>query len=113
MTIPGQRQNTKKILETGSDNQSLSQPLQKYFITEAAFQSFLKTFYYLPVKILQQYDSYNLIDINITKESNSYFVKVDLELIKEEKSKNHSITIKIQMDHKKFTYFTITEGKEI
>ena len=95
----------KKILETGSDNQ--------YFITEAAFQSFLKTFYYLPVKILQQYDSYNLIDINITKESNSYFVKVDLELIKEEKSKNHSITIKIQMDHKKFTYFTITEGKEI
>ena len=88
----------KKILETGSDNQSLS---------------FLKTFYYLPVKILQQYDSYNLIDINITKESNSYFVKVDLELIKEEKSKNHSITIKIQMDHKKFTYFTITEGKEI
>ena len=103
----------KKILETGSDNQSLSQPLQKYFITEAAFQSFLKTFYYLPVKILQQYDSYNLIDINITKESNSYFVKVDLELIKEEKSKNHSITIKIQMDHKKFTYFTITEGKEI
>ena len=98
----------KKILETGSDNQSLSQPLQKYFITEAAFQSFLKTFYYLPVKILQQYDSYNLIDINITKESNSYFVKVDLELIKEEKSKNHSITIKIQMDHKKFTYFTIT-----
>ena len=36
----------KKILETGSDNQSLSQPLQKYFITEAAFQSFLKTFYY-------------------------------------------------------------------
>ena len=72
----------KKILETGSDNQSLSQPLQKYFITEAAFQSFLKTFYYLPVKILQQYDSYNLIDINITKESNSYFVKVDLELIK-------------------------------
>ena len=65
----------KKILETGSDNQSLSQPLQKYFITEAAFQSFLKTFYYLPVKILQQYDSYNLIDINITKESNSYFVK--------------------------------------
>ena len=103
----------KKILETGSDNQSLSQPLQKYFITEAAFQSFLETFYYLPVKILQQYDSYNLIDINITKESNSYFVKVDLELIKEEKSKNHSITIKIQMDHKKFTYFTITEGKEI
>ena len=103
----------KKILETGSDNQSLSQPLQKYFITEAAFQSFLKTFYYLPVKILQQYDSYNLIDINITKESNSYFVKVDLELIKEEKSNNHSITIKIQMDHKKFTYFTITEGKEI
>ena len=103
----------KKILETGSDNQSLSQPLQKYFITEAAFQSFLKTFYYLPVKILQQYDSYNLIDINITKESNSYFVKVDLELIKEEKSKNHSITIKIQMDHKKFTYFTITEGKGI
>ena len=78
----------KKILETGSDNQSLSQPLQKYY-------------------------SYNLIDINITKESNSYFVKVDLELIKEEKSKNHSITIKIQMDHKKFTYFTITEGKEI
>ena len=66
----------KKVLETGSDNQSLSQPLQKYFITEAAFQSFLKTFYYLPVKILQQYDSYNLIDINITKESNSYFVKV-------------------------------------
>ena len=55
----------KKILETGSDNQSLSQPLQKYFITEAAFQSFLKTFYYLPVKILQQYDSYNLIDIII------------------------------------------------
>lgn len=103
----------KKILETGSDNQSLSQPLQKYFITEASFQSFLKTFYYLPVKILQQYDSYNLTDINITKESNSYFVKVDLELIKEEKSKNHSITIKIQMDHKKFTYFTITEGKEI
>lgn len=47
----------KKILETGSDNQSLSQPLQKYFITEASFQSFLKTFYYLPVKILQQYDS--------------------------------------------------------
>jgi len=35
------------------------------------------------------------------------------KLIKEEKSKNHSITIKIQMDHKKFTYFTITEGKEI
>lgn len=68
----------KKILETGSDNQSLSQPLQKYFITEAAFQSFLKTFYYLPVKILQQYDSYNLIDINITKESNSYFVKVGI-----------------------------------
>lgn len=107
------RDRIQKILETGSDNQSLSQPLQKYFITEAAFQSFLKTFYYLPVKILQQYDSYNLIDINITKESNSYFVKVDLELIKEEKSKNHSITIKIQMDHKKFTYFTITEGKEI
>ena len=80
----------KKILETGSDNQSLSQPLQKYFITEASFQSFLKTFYYLPVKILQQYDSYNLTDINITKESNSYFVKVDLELIKEEKSKNES-----------------------
>lgn len=103
----------KKILETGSDNQSLSQPLQKYFITEASFQSFLKTFYYLPVKILQQYDSYNLTDINITKESNSYLVKVDLELIKEEKSKNHSITIKIQMDHKKFNYFTITEGKEI
>ena len=58
----------KKILETGSDNQSLSQPLQKYFITEASFQSFLKTFYYLPVKILQQYDSYNLTDINITKD---------------------------------------------
>lgn len=107
------RDRIQKILETGSDNQSLSQPLQKYFITEVAFQSFLKTFYYLPVKILQQYDSYNLIDINITKESNSYFVNVDLELIKEEKSKNHSITIKIQMDHKKFTYFTITEGKEI
>ena len=70
-------------------------------------------FYYLPVKILQQYDSYNLTELNVTKESNGYLVKVDLELIKEEKSKNHSITIKIQMDHKKFTYFTITEGKEI
>ena len=103
----------KKILETGSDNQALSQPLQKYFITEESFQSFLKTFYYLPVKILQQYDSYNLTDINIIKESNSYLVKVDLELIKDEKSKKHSITIKIQMDDKKFTYFTITEGKEI
>ena len=103
----------KKILETGRDNQALSQPLQKYFITEESFQSFLKTFYYLPAKILQQYDSYNLTDINIIKESNSYLVKVDLELIKEEKSKNHSLTIKIQMDHKKFTYFTITEGKEI
>ena len=103
----------KRILETGSDNQALSQPLQKYFITEESFQSFLKTFYYLPAKILQQYDSYNLTDINITKESNSYLVKVELELIKEEKSKKHSIIIKIQMDHKKFTYFTITEGKEI
>lgn len=103
----------KKILETGSENQDLSKPLQKYFITEESFQSFLKTFYYLPVKILQQYDSYNLTDINITKESNSYLVKVDLELIKDEKSKKHSITIKIQMDDKKFTYFTITEGKEI
>ena len=103
----------KKILETGSDNQALSQPLQKYFITEASFQSFLKTFYYLPVKILQQYDSYSLTDINVTKESNGYLVKVNLELIKEEKSKNHSITIKIQMKDKKFTYFTITEGKEI
>ena len=103
----------KKILETGRDNQALSQPLQKYFITEESFQSFLKTFYYLPAKILQQYDSYNLTDINIIKESNSYLVKVDLELIKEEKSKKHSIIIKIQMDHKKFTYFTITEGKEI
>lgn len=99
MTIPGQRQNTKNS-GNGSDNQSLSQSLQKYFITEAAFQSFLKTFYYLPVKILQQYDSYNLIDINITKESNSYFVKVDLEC-KRRKIKEHSITIKIQMDHKK------------
>ena len=47
------------------------------------------------------------------KESNGYLVKADLQLIKEEKSKNHSITIKIQMDDKKFTYFTITEGKEI
>ena len=103
----------KRILEAGSDNQALSQPLQKYFITEESFQSFLKTFYYLPVKILQQYDSYNLTELNVTKESNGYLVKVDLELIKEEKSKNHSITIKIQMDHKKFTYFTITEGKEI
>ena len=103
----------KKILETGSENQDLSKPLQKYFITEESFHSFIKTIYYLPVKILQQYDSYNLTDINIRKESNSYLVKVDLELIKDEKSKKHSITIKIQMDDKKFTYFTITEGKEI
>ena len=109
MTIPGQRQNTKKFWKP----EVIINPYLSLCKTEAAFQSFLKTFYYLPVKILQQYDSYNLIDINITKESNSYFVKVDLELIKEEKSKNHSITIKIQMDHKKFTYFTITEGKEI
>ena len=103
----------KRILETVRDNQALSQPLQKYFITEESFQSFLKTFYYLPVKILQQYDSYNLTELNVTKESNGYLVKADLQLIKEEKSKNHSITIKIQMDNKKFTYFTITEGKEI
>ena len=87
MTIPGQRQNTKK-----------------FWKPEVIINPYLS---------LCKYDSYNLIDINITKESNSYFVKVDLELIKEEKSKNHSITIKIQMDHKKFTYFTITEGKEI
>ena len=65
------------------------------------------------MKILQQYDSYNLTELNVTKESNGYLVKADLQLIKEEKSKNHSITIKIQMDNKKFTYFTITEGKEI
>lgn len=82
MTIPGQRQNTKKFWKPEVIINPYLSLCKKYFITEAAFQSFLKTFYYLPVKILQQYDSYNLIDINITKESNSYFVKVDLELIK-------------------------------
>lgn len=112
MTIPGQRQNTKKFWKPEVIINLIS-AFAKILHNRSRLQSFLKTFYYLPVKILQQYDSYNLIDINITKESNSYFVKVDLELIKEEKSKNHSITIKIQMDHKKFTYFTITEGKEI
>ena len=46
----------KKILETGSENQDLSKPLQKYFITEESFQSFIKTIYYLKLKIIQQYD---------------------------------------------------------
>ena len=72
-------------------------------------------FEYIPIRILQKYDSYYITKVIVTKEKNGYFATAFLKLKNGDITVTHKIEMKFQTDinSKKINYFTVIDGQNI
>ena len=100
---------------TGTYNATLENRLEKYFTNFEIYKSFRNTFEYIPIRILQKYDSYYITEVIVTKEKNGDSATAFLELKKGDVIVTHKIKMKFQtsINSKKIRYFSIVDGQNI
>lgn len=100
---------------TGTYNSVLKDRLENHFTNFEIYRSFRNTFEYIPLRILQKYDSYYITRITIIKEKNEYLATAFLKLKNGDITVTHKIKMKFQTDinSKKINYFTVIDGQNI
>ena len=100
---------------TGTYDSILEDRLENYFTNFKIYKSFRNAFEYIPIRILQKYDSYYITKVIVTKEKNGYLATAFLKLKNGDITVTHKIEMKFQTDinSKKINYFTVIDGQNI